>query len=123
MVGEPTRFHTLVSLLRSAHDRSNVPLAVAAMAFINVLVYGVEDLNFQVVLQHEFAVLGLAATMALLRPGSAVDVHKDVNEQLNAYAENYVDVPALVCRVIARRRMSLRLLRVVIAGCRGCWAR
>jgi len=47
---------TLMGLLRS--ERGHVAVMVAAMAFINVVVHCVPDMNFQVALQHEFTQLG-----------------------------------------------------------------
>ncbi len=94
-IHEPTRFHTLMALLRSAHERGHVGLQLASLSFINALVYGVKDLNFQVVLQHEFYVLGMNMTMSLL---GSNDAPPEVVDRLTALAENYLDVTALVRR-------------------------
>lgn len=61
MTNESVRFQTLAHILRS--ERQSVGVTIAAMAFINVLVHCVPDMNFQVYLQFEFTKLGINATL------------------------------------------------------------
>jgi hypothetical protein len=56
---ESDRFKTLMEQLYDPVNLNNVDFIAAAMQFINVLVHSVEDLNYRVFLQHEFATLGL----------------------------------------------------------------
>eukprot|EP00048_Salpingoeca_helianthica_P005724 m.90967 g.90967 ORF g.90967 m.90967 type:complete len:545 (+) comp13717_c0_seq3:162-1796(+) len=86
---EKVRFQTLMHLLRS--ERHNVAVVVACMAFINVVVHCVNDMNYQVALQHEFTQLGL---MKLIEDMFHIDA-PELREQLEAYQDNFVNVSDL----------------------------
>jgi hypothetical protein len=88
--GESVRFQTLMHVLRS--ERQNVSVMVAAMAFINVVVHCVADMNFQVSLQHEFTLLGI---MPLIEDLAKLNFH-ELDEQIAAYKENFLNVAELV---------------------------
>jgi hypothetical protein len=86
---ERVRFQTLMHLLRS--ERHNVSVMVACMAFINVVVHCVSDMNYQVSLQHEFTQLGLMKLIEeLLKQGVP-----DLSEQVEAYQDNFLNVAEL----------------------------
>eukprot|EP00039_Didymoeca_costata_P006962 m.94940 g.94940 ORF g.94940 m.94940 type:complete len:1079 (+) comp13470_c0_seq1:169-3405(+) len=86
---EKVRFQTLVHLLRS--ERGNVAAMVAAMAFINVVVHCVPDMNFQVALQHEFTQLGIIPILEDLEKLGSEELH----EQIEAYQDNFLNVAEL----------------------------
>ena len=90
MAGESVRFQTLMHVLRS--ERSNVGVMSAAMAFINVVVHCVADMNFQVALQHEFTMLGI---MPLIDELAKLGIPQ-LDEQITAYQENFLNVAELV---------------------------
>lgn len=78
---ETARFQTLMHLLRT--ERKRVGVMVAAMAFINVVVHCVPDMNYQVALQHEFTRLGIISTLELMEQDAA----DELREQIEAYVE------------------------------------
>lgn len=86
---EKVRFQTLVHLLRS--ERGNVAAMVAAMAFINVVVHCVPDMNFQVALQHEFTQLGIIPILEELEKLGS----EELREQIEAYQDNFLNVAEL----------------------------
>jgi hypothetical protein len=89
MNNEVVRFQTMVQLLKS--ERDNIAVMVAAMAFINVVVHCVPDMNFQVALQHEFTMLGIIPVLELLEKQDAPELH----EQIEAYQDNFLNVAEL----------------------------
>ena len=63
-------------MLRS--ERHNVGVTVACMAFINVVVHCVPDMNYQVALQEEFTQLGLMPLIEELAKNSPPDLAEQV---------------------------------------------
>jgi hypothetical protein len=89
MTEEKRRFQTLIHLLRS--ERGNIPVMVSAMAFINVVVHCVPDMNFQVALQHEFTQLSIIPILEELEKHGTDELH----EQIEAYQDNFLNVAEL----------------------------
>ncbi|EDQ84913.1 uncharacterized protein MONBRDRAFT_34498 [Monosiga brevicollis MX1] len=86
---EKQRFMSIMHLLRS--ERHHVAVMVACMAFVNVVVHCVPDMNYQVALQEEFSKMGLMSLIDDLAKSAA----PDLQEQINAYQENFINVAEL----------------------------
>ena len=86
---EKVRFQSLMHILRS--ERNRVGVMVAAMAFINVVVHCVPDMNFQVALQHEFTQLGIIPILEEMERDAA----EELREQIEAYQDNFLNVAEL----------------------------
>lgn len=86
---EAVRFQSLIHILRSERHRTGV--MVAAMAFINVVVHCVPDMNFQVALQHEFTQLGIIPILEEME----VEAADELREQIEAYQDNFLNVAEL----------------------------
>ena len=89
MTDEKRRFQTLIHLLMS--ERGNIAVMVSAMAFINVVVHCVPDMNFQVALQHEFTQLSIIPILEELEKAGTEELH----EQIEAYQDNFLNVAEL----------------------------
>lgn len=88
-IGETRRFQTLMNLLRT--ERHNINAMVACMAFVNVVVHCVSDMNYQVALQTEFTMLGIMPIIAAMKKNATTELL----EQISGYTENFVSVSFL----------------------------
>lgn len=81
-------------------------VTVACMAFINVVVHCVPDMNYQVALQEEFTQLGLMPLIEELAKGAS----PALAEQIDAYQDNFLNVAELAreaeARVLDLRRID-----------------